>query len=160
VALGAGAWLVCSLAVVMTSVRAYAIPTGSMAPTLKAGDRVGVQLAGSQPRRGEVWVFRMPPASKQTPNQGAKRIIGLPGETVEIASGRVLIDGKTLNEPYGPGPMSYTMPPLKLGADEYFVLGDSRNTSFDSHDWGPVPRDHMVGRVKVRYWPLRRAGGL
>jgi signal peptidase I len=52
------------------------------------------------------------------------------------------------------------MPPLTLGPDEYFVLGDSRNSSHDSHVWGPLPGDHFVGRVKARYWPPRRIGGL
>jgi signal peptidase I len=146
---------------VVTSVRAYSIPTSSMAPTLKAGDKVGVRIDGwSRPRRGEVWVLRMPPASRKAPSLAVKRIIGLPGETVEVASGRVLIDGAPLEEPYGPGPIGYAMPPLRLGPDEYFVLGDNRNASFDSHAWGPLPADHLVGPVRVRYWPPGRVGGL
>jgi signal peptidase I len=161
VAVGVVTWVACSLVMVVTSVRAYSIPTSSMAPTLKAGDRVGVRIDRSHlPRRGEVWVFRMPPASRKVPNQAVKRIIGLPGETVEVVSGRVLIDGTPLEEPYGPGPIGYTMPPLTLGPGQYFVLGDNRNASFDSHAWGPVPADHLIGPVQVRYWPPGRVGGL
>ena len=142
------------------SIRAYNIPSGSMAPTLKAGDRVGVQTKPSDlPKRGEVWVFRMPPAAG-TPGEGVKRIIGLPGETVAVAGGVVLIDGVALSEPNIPGPISYEMPPRTLKPGEYFVLGDSRNSSHDGHVWGPLPADHLVGPVTMRYWPLRRVGGL
>jgi signal peptidase I len=155
------AWVAWSVVSFATSLRAYSIPTGSMAPTLKPGDRVGVV---TQPRngpgRGEIWIFRMPPASKLTGSQGAKRVIGLPGETIEVAGGRVLINGVPLDEPYLTQPMTYSMPPVTLGPCEYFVLGDSRDKSHDSHIWGPVPADHLVGPVKVRYWPIGRAGGL
>src|SRR6185437_13042477 len=98
-------WWVVSFA---TSLRAYSIPTGSMAPTIKPGDRVGVMTQPRNgPRRGEIWVFRMPPAAKLLGSEGAKRVIGLPGETVEIRNGRVLIDGAPLDEPYLTAAMTY-----------------------------------------------------
>lgn len=154
------AWVVWWVVSLATSLRAYSIPTGSMAPTLKAGDRIGVVTQPRNgPRRGEIWVFRMPPASKLIGSEGAKRVIGLPGETVEVAAGHVLINGTPLTESYLAVPITYTMPPVTLGPEEYFVLGDSRNNSHDSHVWGPLPGDHLVGPVKVRYWPIGRAGG-
>jgi signal peptidase I len=155
-----GLWLLWSAASLAVSTRAYSIPTNSMAPALKAGDRVGVDVGLARPKRGEVWVFRMPRASGLVGSQGAKRVVGLPGETVEVASGKVVVNGRALDEPYLAAPPNYTTAPLTLGPDEYFMLGDNRNTSLDSHVWGPLRADHLVGRVKVRLWPLRRIGGL
>jgi signal peptidase I len=153
------AWPAGSMITVATTVRAYSIPTGSMAPALQAGDRVGVDVnPRTRPGRGEVWVFRFPQWSGMAPNQGVKRVIGLPGETVEVKGGKVLIDGRPLDEPYISTPISYTAPPFQLGADQYYVLGDSRNASKDSHVWGPVPGSHFVGPVKMRYWPPQRVG--
>ena len=155
------AWLVVSGVSFAMTTRTYIVPSGSMAPTIRPGDRVGVSIDPSlRPERGEVWVFRFPRASGKAPNEAIKRIIGLPGETVEVSSGQVRIDGRPLDEPYVGTPASYAMPPLTLGPHEYFLLGDSRNTSFDSHAWGPLPADHLVGRVQMRLWPMTRIGGL
>jgi signal peptidase I len=155
------AWPAYSVTLRAASLRAFAIPTGSMAPTLVPGDRVLAEtLPVPPPRRGEVWLFRMPKAASPAPSLAVKRVIGLPGESVEVASGRVLVDGRPLKEPYLAAAPAYTMPPKKLGPGEYFVLGDNRNASHDSHVWGPLPADHLVGRVKARYWPSGRMGGL
>jgi signal peptidase I len=141
--------------------RVYLIPSASMAPLIKPGDRVGVSTIGSiPPKRGEIWVFRMPPASGNMPNEAVKRIIGLPGERVEVKDGSVYIDGSEYREPYLTTPIGYSMPALKLGRDEYFVLGESRGNSHDSHVWGPLHRDYLIGPVKVRFWPPQRIGGL
>jgi signal peptidase I len=139
--------------------RYYAIPTNSMAPTLRAGDRVRVEQGHllEPPRRGEVWIFRGPPPAATII---VKRVIGLPGETVEVRGGQVRIDGKPLAEPYLTASPSYTMAPRQLGPDEYLMLGDNRNNSADSHIWGPVPRDRFLGQVRMRYWPPKRVGGL
>jgi signal peptidase I len=155
-------WLVWSLASSAMAVpnRLYLIPSGSMAPTLRPGDRVAVQAySNARPKRGEIWVFRMPPSSRQAPNLAVKRVIGLPGERIEVANGQLLIDGRRLAEPYLAAPASYSMPPLTLRRDEYFVLGDSRNSSHDGHVWGALPGDHLIGPVKVRLWPVQRIGG-
>ena len=139
----------------------YFIPTGSMAPTIRPGDRVAVREGtGQRPKRGEIWVFRMPRASKNFPSHALKRVIGLPGETLEVKGGQVFVDGRPLSEPYLAAPMTYTTPPLTLGIDEFFLLGDSRNSSQDSHVWGPLPGDHLVGPFKMRAWPLVRFDGL
>ncbi|HEV3121020.1 MAG TPA: signal peptidase I, partial [Isosphaeraceae bacterium] len=130
-----GAWSFLAIARSAYSLRAYTVPTGSMAPAIKAGDQICVKLTTvAQPKRGEIWTFQMP-----TPKFTAvKRAIGLPGETIEIRSGRVFIDGRALSEPYVSAPFTYSVPPVKLGKDEYYLLGDSRDASNDSHIFGPV----------------------
>jgi signal peptidase I len=156
-------WLVYSVAsfAITTRPRAYMVPTGSMAPAIKAGDRVAVETTPSAlPNRGEIWVFTAPPAARMGKAEIIKRVIGLPGETIEVASGRLLINGEALAEPYLATPMTYTMPPITLADDEYFLLGDSRNASQDSHVWGPLPSSHLIGPVKARVWPLSRVGPL
>jgi signal peptidase I len=107
------------------------------------------------PQRGDVVVFHYPPDPTR---DYIKRVIGLPGETVEIRAGQVWIDGRALVEPYVREPAQYTMSPRLIGPDEYFVLGDNRNNSSDSHVWGPVPRSLIVGKAWIRYWPLKDIG--
>ena len=129
-----------------------------MMPTLRPGDRVQADDAGgADPKRGEVWVVLGPP--KLFPGGGplVKRVIGLPGETVEVRLGRVLIDGRPIAEPYLTAPGTYSMPARRLGPGEYFVLGDSRDASNDSHVWGPAPRDQFLGRARLGCWPLGAA---
>ena len=154
------AWSVATFARYIPT-RVYIIPSSSMAPTIGPGDRVGVRVGSyPRPKRGEIWVFQMPAASGNAPNHAVKRVIGLPGESVEVTEGHVLINGQPIEEPYLSTPVTYTMPALKLGTDEYFMLGDGRNSSHDSHVWGPLPADHLIGPVTVRYWPLRKMGGI
>jgi signal peptidase I len=139
-----------------SNLRAFMIPGGakSMAPALLPGDRIVVDTGGGTPNRGEIWVFSDPKVTM------VKRVIGLPGETVEVAGGKVLINGEPLDEPYPTSPIGYSMPQLRLGNDEYFVLGDSRNASLDSHTLGPLPRSRMIGRANHRIWPKERMGPL
>jgi signal peptidase I len=103
-----------------------------------------------QPTRGDVIVFHYP---RDPSRDFIKRVIGLPGETVDVRNGDVYINGQLLPEPFGPNPGSYTSPPLKLGPDEFYVLGDNRNNSSDSHMWGPVPEKFIVGKAWLSYWP-------
>lgn len=135
----------------------------SMEPVLKEGDVVLVDKL--TPRLGginryDMVVFRY----RYRENQYyIKRVIGLPGETVQIVDGKVLIDGAVLEEPFGTEPIEKAKgaaKPVVLGEDEYFVLGDNRNHSSDSRDSdiGNLAKDEIVGRVAVRIWPLSRAG--
>ena len=103
-----------------------------------------------EPRRGEVIVFRYP----QDPTRDfVKRVIGLPGETVEIHRGTVKIDGVALEEPYLVERDLSSLGPTLVPPESYFVIGDNRNGSSDSRHWGPVPLENIVGKVLVRYWP-------
>ena len=83
-----------------------------------------------------------------------KRVVGLPGETIEVSGGRVLVNGQPLPEPFPHDLGNTTMAPLILGPLEYFVMGDNRDNSNDSRSFGPVHRESIVGRVWLRYWPL------
>jgi signal peptidase I len=154
--LGFGLWLAWEVATHAASLSLYVVPTGSMSPTIAPGDRICVDArGGDEPARGEVWAFRMPKLGVFI-----KRVVGLPGEVVEVAGGRLLVDGRPLAEPYVAGPITYAMPPVRLEAGQYFVLGDNRNASNDSHVWGPLPSGQFIGRVKFRPWPPSRIGGL
>ena len=105
-----------------------------------------------EPARGDVVVFHNPRYPRR---DFIKRIIGLPGEQVEIRRGQVFINGQPLQEPYPVRPGTYSSPPYQLGPDEYFVLGDNRNFSSDSHSWGAVPRRNIIGKAWFCYWPPR-----
>jgi signal peptidase I len=104
-------------------------------------------------KRGQVVVFN--PLS-HAGDPLIKRVIGLPGDTIEISGGMVLVNGQTLDEPYINGlqtTCSTYCGPLTLGPDMYFVMGDNRSNSMDSRVFGPVPASEIIGRVVLRYWP-------
>jgi len=142
------------------------IPSGSMLPTLEINDRLVIEKVGyrfNEPDRGDIIVFWPPDGLFP---EGArkeafiKRVVGLPGETIEIAEGRVLVDGEALDEDYILGPPEYQWGPQEVPSASYLVLGDNRNNSVDSHIWGFVPEDQIIGRAVVRFWPPNRLGGL
>ncbi len=107
------------------------------------------------PRPGDVIVFRYPLDPQR---DFVKRVIGVPGDTVEIRRGVVYVNGKALDEPYVTAPSIDTMAQRTVGPDEYFVLGDNRRASNDSRDWGPVPLKNIIGKVWMTYWPTSRFG--
>jgi signal peptidase I len=116
-----------------------------------------------EPLRGEVVVFRAPPSATAAKDYYLKRIVGLPGERVRIAENKVIIynsdhpQGTVVEESYlaeeTEGSVTVT-----LGPDQYFVLGDNRDASFDSRRFGPISRDMIVGRTWFRGWPIARIG--
>jgi signal peptidase I len=130
----------------------------SMQPNLHTNERLVVEKLGYRfhgPRRGDVIVLHDPSGSSELL---IKRVIGLPGERVTIADGRVFIDGVGLAEPYldqgtQSQARSWLVPPLHV-----FVMGDNRQASRDSRSFGSVPRDQIVGRALFRYWPLDHFG--
>jgi signal peptidase I len=125
----------------------------SMQPTLFAGNFVVVNKLAYQfgeAERGDIIVFEYPPDPEQDPY--IKRVIGLPGEKVQIAEGKVMINGVTIQEPYLVAETrhggEWTIP-----EDSLFVMGDNRMNSSDSRSWGVVPLDNVIGKAMVVYWP-------
>ena len=116
-------------------------------------DREELMYPFHRSHRGEVIVFHFP---LDTSRDFVKRVIGTPGETVEIREGQVLIDGVPLQEPYITRRDNRSMAAIEVPADSYFVLGDNRPGSNDSRDWGPVRFDLIIGRAWLSYWPLDR----
>lgn len=124
----------------------------SMNPTLQHGEYVLVSRLAyrtGEPERGDIIVFSFPVDQKQ---DLIKRVIGLPGETVNIRNGEVLIDGVKLEEPYIAQSPVYNGT-WTVGAGELFVLGDNRNDSKDSHQWGLLPIENIIGKALLIYWP-------
>jgi len=105
------------------------------------------------PERKDVIIFHFP---RDPSRDFVKRVIGLPGDTIEIDDGEVYINGTKLDEPYITKRGSGNMKLLTIGEDAYFVMGDNRRASNDSRDWGTVPTANIVGRAWVSYWPLDR----
>jgi signal peptidase I len=144
------------------------IPSESMVPTLEVNDRLMVEKLSylfHQPNRGDVVVFWPPDRLKQqnpelTKEAFIKRIIGLPGDKVEVKEGKVFINNKPLVEDYIAAKPTYQWGPEIVPDDSYLVLGDNRNNSYDSHFWGCVPRQNLIGRAAFRFWPLPRIGGI
>ncbi|RJO61520.1 MAG: signal peptidase I [Dehalococcoidia bacterium] len=140
--------------------------SGSMLPTLSIGERLFInKLAykfGHLLQRGDIIVF-VPPPQVNSDKDYIKRIIGLPGEVVEITGGNVYIhktDGTVikLDEPYITAPADYTYTSPAIAPDNYFVMGDNRNNSGDSHTGWTVPRSNIVGRAWWVTWPFSKFG--
>lgn len=125
----------------------------SMIPGIKHGDFIMVNKAVyyfQNPQRGEVIVFHSP----RTPNTDlVKRVIGLPGDTVEVKNGKVYVNNIPLIEPYILETPNYRYPLEQVPSDQYFVLGDNRNNSADSHTGWFLPRQNIVGKAWISYWP-------
>ncbi len=168
-------------------VKPFRIPSESMVPTLEIGQRVlvdRVSLRFGDPERGDVMVFKPPkgaddnmcgvshPAEQPCPRSTdgksetnfIKRVVGLPGERLAVKRGRVYIDGKLQKE-------SFIRPDATCGLcnmpeeitipdGQYYMMGDNRGASADSREWGPVPKDNMIGKAFATYWPPSKWGGL
>ncbi len=162
--------------------QAFYIPSASMVPQLRVNDRVVVSKLAYRlhdPRRGDIVVFSAPPAEQQavkvagdplsralqrvgrmlgvaeSQTELIKRVIGLPGETVEGRNGGIYIDGRSLIEPYlPPGTMTSSFGPIVVPAGHLWVMGDNRPFSSDSRVFGSIPGTTVVGRVIWRVWPV------
>ncbi len=131
------------------------VPTGSMKETIQIDDRlIGLRLAYlfSEPERGDIVIFKYPDNEEEN---YIKRVIGLPGETVEIVDGIVYIDGELYEEDYVNGKPVDSFGPYEVPEDCYFMLGDNRNHSWDSRYWDNpyVAKDKILGKAWLRYSP-------
>jgi signal peptidase I len=164
-----------------TTVRNFKVDGSSMDPTLENGqyllvnrlvylriemDRFSsivpfwqaeedsVRYAIHPPERGEVIVFEFPDVIPSNPKRDfVKRVIGLPGETIEVKDGVPFVDGVVLEEPYLTTKDRSNGRKVELGAGEYYVMGDNRAHSNDSRSWGAVPEENLRGKVWMIYWP-------
>lgn len=141
------------------------IPSESMLPTLEVNDKLIVEKLSyhfTEPQRGDVVVFKPTPILVQQNFKDAfiKRIIGTPGDTVEVKLGQVYLNGQVLEEDYINGAPEYDYGPVTVPDNHYLVLGDNRNNSYDSHYWGFVPEENLIGKAVLRFYPFNRIGNL
>lgn len=134
------------------------VPSTSMVPSIVPGDRLFVEklshrFAGLN--RGDVVVFK-PPAETGLKDDLIKRLIALPGDTVEVKNGKLYLNDVAQDEPYLNGAIEYKMAKQIVPPDSIFVMGDNRNQSLDSHIWGVAQIASIKGKAWVTYWPLNR----
>jgi len=158
-------WLVIIVATVLATLvikaflfQAFYIPSGSMEPTLKPGDRVLVTKAFYTLHRGDVVVFKKPPADVSPGvTDLIKRVVGLPGDQVSAHGGYVYVDGRKIDEHWLPRVdrgVTSSFGPDTVPRGDYFVMGDNRTDSDDSRFIGPIPDNLVVGKTFVKIWPL------
>jgi len=157
-------------------IQAFYIPSGSMLPTLREGDRILVNkfiYFFRQPEPGEILVFNAPPAASETDKDFIKRVVGVPGNALCVKDGALYRDGVRLDESYIAETPNYTWPSrdtcLTVPDGNFVMMGDNRNDSNDSHRWGYwspttgkwesrpyVPRANVLGKAMVIFWPPQR----
>lgn len=149
---------------IQSVIRNFRVDGHSMDPNLHHGEYLIVDkisyrfpLDWRPPQRGDVIVFEAP---TQPGKDFVKRIIGLPGETIEIKQGQVFINGQPLDEPYGARKDRFSIGPRTIPEGEYFVMGDNRGNSNDSRNWGTLSFDKVVGRAWISYWPPTSWGSI
>jgi signal peptidase I len=135
------------------------IPSGSMEPTLQVGDRILVDKISANwqaPAYGDILIFYPPasPAIDDNSKAYIKRLIGMGGDRIMVANGKVYRNGTPLNEPYIAEPPVYTMRTVTVPQGNYWMMGDNRNHSNDSHVWGFLPQQNVIGKAVFRFFPL------
>src|SRR5262245_37850880 len=150
-----GGALVTALLVKTFLLQAFFIPSLSMSPTLDKGDRVLVNKLSRDVNRGDLVVFERPPDEPSGIKDLIKRVVALPGETIEGRGGVVYINGQPLDEKYLEDDVrTENLPKQVVPEGHIFVMGDNRENSFDSRMFGAIDSDLIVGRAFMRVWPL------
>ena len=154
----AGGALLVAFVIKTFLLQAFYIPSLSMAPTLKVNDRVLVNKLSydlHDVHRGDLVVFESPPNEGSQTKDLIKRVIGLPGETVESRDGQILINGQVLEEPYlGPDVTTGPLEKVTVPPEHLWVMGDNRPNSRDSRFFGAIPESLVIGRAFIRVWPV------
>ena len=144
-------------------IEARKIPTGSMLPTIQLDDRVIVDKFFFKHfdsiSAGDIIVFH-PPQSAHATEDFIKRVVGLPGDKLEVRNHTTYVNDQPLYEPYVLDKSKSDFGPVVIPADSVFVMGDNRNNSDDSRVWGFLPIENITGRSLFRYWPLDHIGAL
>ena len=146
------------------------IPSGSMIPTLKIQDKIlvekitpkSIKFLNYLPQRNSLIIFKPPEILKfagyESKSSLIKRIVGVQGDKLEIKQGKLIRNGAVVNEPWINEPMNYEMESITVPLNHLWVLGDNRNNSLDSHIWGPLPKENIIGIAFFKYWPLKSFG--
>ncbi|NEQ44635.1 MAG: signal peptidase I [Leptolyngbya sp. SIOISBB] len=148
--------------------RSFDVPGSSMEPTLQVDDSLLISpgvYRNAHPQRGDIVTFTPPPppalgGDPMRQDPWIFRVIGLPGETIEVRDGQTLINEVPLSEPYISEPPTYTFEAVTIPEDAYVVLGDNRNNAFDSTHWGFLPEENIIGRAAFIYSPAGRLGSV
>ena len=159
-------WLALALLLRWAVLEPRWIPSGSMLPTLQLQDRILVEKLRPKLRQAlplnSIVVFQAPPVLVEAgydPKAALiKRVVGEPGDQVEVRDGQLWRNGMAVAEPWLSEAMDYRFGPVMVPAEHLMVLGDNRNASLDSHLWGPLPQAEVIGTAVLRYWPPQRIG--
>ena len=163
-------WVLLALMLRWIVVEPRWIPSGSMLPTLQLQDRILVEKLSPRFDRvrhqplplNSIVVFKVPEPLVQAgydPDAALiKRVVGRPGDQLEVRDGQLRRNGEGVDEPWLNEAIDYVMPPVTVSDNELWVMGDNRNASLDSHLWGPLPEADVIGTAILRYWPLSRFG--
>ena len=139
-------------------IQVFYIPSASMEPSLLIKDRIIVNkfIYHFQPiHRFDIVVFKFP---GDPPRDFIKRVVGLPGESLQVVKGNLWVDGKEIPEHHTINHDQSDFGPLRIPEGHYFVMGDNRGNSSDSRVWGFLPKDHLIGKAFLKIWPLTRFG--
>tara|TARA_Y100000589_G_scaffold99616_1_gene94155 strand:+ start:289 stop:864 length:576 start_codon:yes stop_codon:yes gene_type:complete len=163
-------WVILALIIRWQVIEPRWIPSGSMLPTLQIQDKILVEKITPKINlkdnldklRDSIIVFNPPEtlikAGYDSDIALIKRVIGVPGDEVEIKEGILYLNNKAQNKYITDKNINYSMSPIKIPANSLWVMGDNRNNSMDSHIWGPLPSEKIIGRAILRYWPLNQFG--
>lgn len=140
------------------------IPSLSMYPTLQVGDKLFVDkivFKFNKVKHHDIVTFNPPPEALTGENVASpwiKRVIGMPGDKIQVTDGKLFVNDKAQVEPYIAEKLNYNYGPVVVPDGTIFVMGDNRNNSNDSHFWGFLPKENIQGRAFFRYWPPSRIG--
>jgi len=163
-------WIIIALLLRWQGVEPRWIPSGSMIPTLQIQDRILIEKITPKIKHrlnkhlnlNTIVIFKPPKILVEAGyNDGSaliKRVVGLPGDKIEVRNGKLYRNEKEIYEPWIKEPIQYEMKSTLVPDYSLWVLGDNRNNSLDSHIWGALPEKNLIGTALVRYWPLKKIG--